>query len=379
MSLQVNHLELVETLGQSSEGLLVKKSRHFQAELTLVMMFCCIFISGCLGGGKTSSNSSGVASPTPTPQPTPEPTPTPTPTPTVPVASALEFVGDLSDLKSGAVLSQFQVKAVDSEGNTVTSFEGDVQISSSQAGSVAGGNLVVKANQGIASFSNVSLSGGLRNLQLIASSSGLTSAGSNSFHVAAFIDRFDGNNGDLTASVNWTTDPFDPTSLVVNSGKVKAPVALQGGNVLASINHANDFFLETEFQGTDVLGSAALVFRTGSYNSIFDANDSYMCFFSSGSGNKTYVSITSLLGSFISFDPVPINANFNIHDGSVHKLGCEVTATNTVKAYIDGNLVSSYNLGSDGNDPGYTTGSYGIFLTGSSSNSLDNFVVTDSN
>jgi uncharacterized repeat protein (TIGR01451 family) len=105
---------------------------------------------------------------------------------TTAAASRLEFGQQPSDTSARAAITPpVTVRALDSSGNLITSFSGNVTISigTNPVGGSLSGTTTVAAVNGVATFSNLRIDKAGNGYTLIALASGLTSATSNSFNI----------------------------------------------------------------------------------------------------------------------------------------------------------------------------------------------------
>jgi uncharacterized repeat protein (TIGR01451 family) len=107
---------------------------------------------------------------------------------TAPAASRLEFGQQPSDTSAvAAITPPVTVRALDSSGNLITSFSGNVTISigTNPVGGSLSGTTTVAAVNGVATFSNLRIDKAGNGYTLLASAAGLTSATSASFDIVA--------------------------------------------------------------------------------------------------------------------------------------------------------------------------------------------------
>ncbi|HEY6225048.1 MAG TPA: hypothetical protein VIW26_14780, partial [Gemmatimonadales bacterium] len=142
-------------------------------------------------------------------------------------ATQLAFSGQPTTTTAGATITPaVKVTAKDAQGNTVTSFSGNVTIAigNNPGGGSLSGTKTVAAAAGVATFSDLSINRNGVGYTLTASSSGLTGATSNSFTI---------NPGPVVALV-FTAQPQTTTSLTALTPAVQVTARDSVGNTVTS-------------------------------------------------------------------------------------------------------------------------------------------------
>jgi len=140
--------------------------------------------------------------------------------PTIASPTYLGFVQQPLTAIAGVSISPIEVSVLDASGNVVTTDDAPVflTIFTGPAGASIGGTLLAKAVNGVATFSNITLSDP-GTYTLAANSAGLTGVVSRAFNAAVgYVDT-----ADMNVISGWAFDPNDPTA------SVNVEVVISGG------------------------------------------------------------------------------------------------------------------------------------------------------
>ncbi len=227
---------------------------------------------------------------------------------TPPPATKLAFSQQPSNALTGAAISPaVQVAVEDSTGNVVTTATNSVTISLA-GGSGLGGTLTVAAQNGIATFGNLSLSAA-GSYTLSAASSGLTSAVSASFTISS-----SGGGTPVPAKLAFSQQPSDAFMGAAISPAVRVVVEDSNGNVVTSASNPVTLALQG---GSGLAGTLTATPQNGIaiFNNLtVSAAGSYTLLATSPSltsATSTSFTIAKGLSTVESLGAIPANQAFN--------------------------------------------------------------------
>jgi hypothetical protein len=172
------------------------------------------------------------------------------------VATALDFLQQPSSIAAGGTISPaMTVRIVDALGNVVPTANNTVSltIGNNPGGSTLSGTTTVTAVSGIAIFSNISLNRAGMNYTLVASGSGLTSATSAPFNVAAGV----------ASMVQFVQSPTNTVAGQVIAPPVTVQITDAQGNRITSANNTVTLALGANPGGSTLGGTLTVAAVNG--------------------------------------------------------------------------------------------------------------------